>query len=115
MLQTQSAPCYLKLREELEEIELKLKDSLDRKQEKEETAAISKIREDPSAFFAYARKKARVKSQVGPLVTPSGSHTSDPEEMATLLLRQYESACSTPKEELTPELINNIFREEEEG
>ena len=96
MLWTQSAPRYLKLREELEEIEQKLKDSLDRKQEKEEAAAISKIKEDPSAFFAYAHKKAKVKSQVGPLATPSGSHTNDPEEMATLLLRQYELAFSTP-------------------
>ena len=89
ILLTKSVKKYLKLKENLEATELKLKESYIKRREKLENTAISKMKKDPRAFFGYAKKFSRTKSETGPFLDKEGDPVSDPEAIVEQLMDQY--------------------------
>ena len=59
------------------------------------------IKENPKAFYRYARKKSAVKTPVGPLLDKNGDIISDVEKMTNILADQYQSVFSDPKENIS--------------
>ena len=57
--------------------------------------AVSKILDNPKFFFSYAKKFAKQKSNVGPLLS-NDQLTCDPLEKANILPEQYKSVFSDP-------------------
>ena len=80
----------------LRDIELKLVKSHEKEMHQEEQNAIDKIALNSKFFFKYARRKAHVKKQVGPLVDNEGEAHNDPKEMCTMLQQQFEAVYSSP-------------------
>ena len=62
-----------------------------------ENIAINSIKKNSKYFFAYARKKAKVKTKIGPLLNTNGELTQRSKEMAEILSRQYVTVFSVPK------------------
>ncbi|XP_066936771.1 uncharacterized protein [Clytia hemisphaerica] len=62
-----------------------------------ENIAINSIKKNSKYFFAYARKKAKIKTKIGPLLNTNGELTQRSKEMAEILSRQYVSVFSAPK------------------
>ena len=62
-----------------------------------EGKAILKIIENPRYFFSYAKKHAKRKSTVGPLLDENSDLEHDPKKMADILQTQYSSVFSDPK------------------
>ena len=65
-------------REELAYLESVIQTSYEHMRDKVEEAAVTKMVPDPKFFYEFAKRNAKVRSQIGPLVTEDGSHTSDP-------------------------------------
>eukprot|EP00111_Clytia_hemisphaerica_P012670 TCONS_00037267-protein len=62
-----------------------------------ENIAINFIKKNSKYFFAYARKKAKIKTKIGPLLNTNGELMQRSKEMAEILARQYVSVFSAPK------------------
>ena len=58
---------------------------------------VTKILENPKFFFSYAKRFAKSKSNVGPLLN-NGNLSNDPQEMANILQEQYKSVFSDPSD-----------------
>lgn len=58
-------------------------------------AALSAITNDPKYFYAYARKKQKMKSNLGPLKRKDGMLTENSREIAEALKKQYDKVYST--------------------
>ena len=87
-----------KLHLELLDIEKKLQKSYADADEEMERKAVESIKSNAKFFYAYAKKKAKCKTKIGPLDNKTRL-TSDPKEMAELLSTQYASVFSVPKED----------------
>ncbi|XP_066933083.1 uncharacterized protein [Clytia hemisphaerica] len=80
-----------KLKEDLNQIDWDVKLNSDDPQEILE-------KKNSKYFFAYARKKAKIKTKIGPLLNTNGELTQQSKEMADeILSRQYVSVFSAPK------------------
>ena len=111
ILRVKSVNKYLKMRGKLEELEQKLKDSYTKRRIDKEKVAISKIKKDPRAFFSYAKKFSKTKSEAGPFLNQDGDLISDSKSIADMLKSQYESVYSSPdpsKEVTDPEEFFSI-------
>ena len=97
VLRTKSATSFVSYCRELEDVELRIKESLDRKTYRKEKEAEERMVTDPKFFFSFTKRKSTPPAQVGPLITPEGTHTTDQTEMAELLSAQYTSVFSTPR------------------
>ena len=84
------------LRAEMHDIEKKLKDSIAEQKREAEGKALAKIIENPRYFFSYAKKFAKKKSTVGPLLNKDKVLEDDPKKMADILQGQYTSVFSDP-------------------
>lgn len=84
------------LREELLGIEKKLMNLYRSTEEYQENKAISSIKKNSKYFFKYAKKFAKVRSQIGPLKDKNGSFISDPRDIAEALSSQFASVFSKP-------------------
>ena len=84
------------MKESLESIEIKLKESYTSRRLEKEKAAISKMKSDPKAFFSYAKKFSRTQSDVGPFLDDSWNLVTDPGVSVDMLKQQYESVYSSP-------------------
>lgn len=102
--QTTDAHFIQALKTKIENIELKLKASLDKERKHEEYLAVSKIKHNPKYFFSYCSRYLKSKARIGPLTTDNGTTTDNPKEMAEHLLKQYESVFSTPS---SPDIIRD--------
>lgn len=90
LMSRQNNTKYSNLTKELEEIENEIKLSSLREHSEEEKQAIAKIKSNSKFFYSYAKRKATVVSNIGPLVNPDNNslmYTSD--EMANILQTQY--------------------------
>ena len=92
------------------EIEKELKNSIDSERLWEEENAISKIQENPRAFFSFANKKSKVKSQIGPLTAQDGTKQTDPQDIVNILDAQYKSMFSEPRQEYLIENPTEYFK-----
>ena len=115
----------LSLRNEVRDIEKKLKKSYDSDRAENEHKAVSAIKKNIKYFYSYAKKFSRLKTGVGPLVDDNDNSktVSCPKQMADLLATQYQSVFSEPKQpmddpaDLFPEETNeqnlgNIYFDE---
>ncbi|KAK3879807.1 hypothetical protein Pcinc_007112 [Petrolisthes cinctipes] len=89
----------IKLQEVLKDIEIKLLMSHEEQRRREELQAISNIKINSKCFFAFANKKVKNISSVGPLEDDEGNLVSDPKGMALMLKRQFEKVLSLPSPE----------------
>ena len=65
----------------------------------EEHVAVSKIKVDPKHFFRYAKRYSICKQEVGPLLNPLNNTLTDNKyEMCCLLVNQFNSAFTKPKQ-----------------
>ena len=99
-----------KVMEELEEIECEIDESYKKKRMEEETKARLKLKDNPAFFYTYTKKFSKTNSQLNTLVTKDGSVLTDPLEQAELLMKQYESVYSRPKEEFKIEDAEEFFK-----
>ena len=83
-------------------LELQIRDQIQAERNQLELEAILKIRENPKAFFTYAKKFQKTKEGIGPLRDGDGGLQSDPKVISELLKTQYSKAFSSPKKEYPP-------------
>ncbi|CAL4084644.1 unnamed protein product, partial [Meganyctiphanes norvegica] len=77
------------------DIDKKLLTSHQNEREKEEMCAIENMKTKPKHFFAYARKRLKTKSSIGPFRIEDKLITAH-EEISQKLSEQYSSSFSTP-------------------
>ena len=82
----------------LEDIERKLILSLETERMTDEAKAISVISENPTYFYHYAKRNAKIKPEIGPFEI-DGTITHDPKQKAEILKNQFESVFVPPSEE----------------
>ena len=58
--------------------------------------AILTLKDNPRYFYSYAKKFAKSKTTIGPLLDSENNLQQDPEKMANLLQDQYSSVFSDP-------------------
>ena len=78
------------------DIEDSLAESYERFRYRKEMEIISNLKDNPSLFYSYARKKAVVQSSIGPLKNAKGEMCLDRLEMSNLLSDQYYSIGQDP-------------------
>ena len=79
----------------------------------QENLAIAKIKKDPRAFFAYAKKFSKTKSEVGPFLNKDGNLITSNDSIVEMLKSQYESVFSTPDESKKISDPENFFKPDE--
>ena len=109
ILKVKSLQKYLKMKESLELIEIKLRDSYTSRRLKKEKDAISKMKSDPKAFYSYAKKFSRTQSDVGQFLDDSGNLVTDPQISVDMLKQQYESVYSSPVQSMKIEDPLNFY------
>ena len=82
------------LQKEVENIERQVKSSILNKIHSDEQVALQAIKEDPKAFYTYAKKFRKTKSHIKLLTKKDGSITSNYKEMANLFQDQFISVFS---------------------
>ena len=55
----------------------------------QEAKAIDAIKTNPKYFYSYAKKFAKTKSKIGPLLDENNQYTSSSKKMANLLANQF--------------------------
>ena len=96
-----------KTKQKLIDIELMLQQSHKRERDKAELDASLKIKSNPKYFYSYAKRFTKTKPKVGPLKNPTTNKlTSDSQEMANILQKQYCSVFTTPKTDYS--FLNSI-------
>ncbi|MEM6738267.1 MAG: reverse transcriptase family protein, partial [Bacteroidota bacterium] len=96
LLHSNSQNRKAKIKEELLQIEKQLQKSFKDSKQFAENKAIESIKKNSKYFFAYARKKAKVKTKIGPLIDNNGKFTMKNKEMADILSKQYSKVFSQP-------------------
>ena len=86
-----------KLNKEINEAHLKIQESIECQQREAELRAIQTIKTNPRYFHSYAKKFAKRKTNIGPLLDSDNNLQQEPKKMADLLQEQYSSVFSDPK------------------
>ena len=82
---------------ELIQVEVKLQKLLKNNTKFKEEKAVNANKENSKHFFSYAKRKSKIKTNVGPLRNKSsGQMTADSSEMSEVLADQYDTVFSTP-------------------
>ena len=63
-----------------------------------ESKVIDSIKKNSKYFFTYAKKKSKIRSNIGPLLNCNGELTQRSKEMADILADQYAKVFSKPKQ-----------------
>ena len=82
IFQTTSAKRCLALREKVDQIEAELKNYYSDRRSKIEADAVTKIKRNPKAFYAYAERFQKTKSGVGPLINEKDEIVNKPDGIA---------------------------------
>ena len=85
----------LLLTDQIATINLKLRQSINKEMDEEETRAVQAIKANPKYFFTYAKKRCNMKPVVGPLES-DGRVLSDAGEVASELNDYYSAMCTHP-------------------
>ena len=64
---------------------------------KEEDEAVLRIKQNPKAFFSFARSRQKTKARVGPFLDESGKPNPSPDFSAEALRQQYNSVFAIPR------------------
>ena len=73
------------------ELEEQLSSDYNASNNKEEDEAVLRIRQNPKAFFSFARSRSKTKSKVEPFIDQDGKPNPSPDFAAEALRRQYDS------------------------
>lgn len=92
-------------------IEEELKQSIEMEGKKKEMQAVACIKNNPKYFYKYAASKSIVRARVGPLTDSDGRTVHEAQEVVEVLLRQYESAFSTPRKKHVIDSPEDFFRQ----
>ena len=79
----------------VEVINSNIKQSILNFNDRAEQKAIDKIKDNPSYFYSYVKKRSKKRCKVGPLKDSNGDIVSKPSEMADLLQKQFCSVFSS--------------------
>ena len=63
-----------------------------------EDEAVLRIKENPKAFFSFARSRQRTKAKVGPFLDSNGEPNPSPDFAAETLRQQYDSVFAAPRQ-----------------
>ena len=111
MMKSRSWHKNYKTFKELEDIETELENSYKKMRKKEEDNAIIKLKKNPKYFYTYAKKFSKTNQQLSGLLREDQSLATSPREQANLLIDQYESVASIPREEYVVEDAEAFFME----
>ena len=92
-----SSPRIRSIEDEIDMIHFHIKETFNAEHLRQEKLAVTKILENPKFFFSYAKRFAKSKSNVGPLLN-NGNLSNDPQEMVNILQEQYKSVFSDPSD-----------------
>lgn len=95
LITTKSAESKEIIRKMIYDLESKLKNSLNAERNEEERRAVSVIKENPSYFYKYARKKSTLTTNIGPL-KKDGVLITENKDIANALQKQYIEVFSRP-------------------
>ena len=84
---------------EIEVVEEELKTHYLERRKNEEKKAVNALFSDPKYFYSYEKKFSKTLDTIACLEGEGGSMVTDSKEQADLLLIQYESVASQPREE----------------
>ena len=98
LLHTNSKSKKDKIKDELLQIEKKLQKSFNESKRHVESKVIDSIKKNSKYFFTYAKKKSKIRSNIGPLLNCNGELTQRSKEMADILADQYAKVFSKPKQ-----------------
>ena len=73
ILRTKSVQKYLVLKDKLETIEIKLKNSYQKRRSEQEKTAIDNMKKDPKSFFTYARRFSKTNADIDPFFNKEGN------------------------------------------
>ena len=90
-----SSPKIRTIQDEIDLIHFHIKETYNAEHLRQEKIAVTKIIENPKFFFSYAKRFAKQKSNIGPLLKDD-ILSNDPLEMANILQQQYKSVFSDP-------------------
>ena len=96
------------------EIDSKLLLSHENEKNGMEKRAIENIKSNPKHFFAYARKKLKTRSKIGPF-SINGEIFNTPDDICKKLSEQFSTAFSSPDPNYRIENSQNFFCTEEVG
>ena len=102
------------MRNEINEIEVKLKTLHEKARDMREEKAVISIVKNPNLFYKFAEKNSLESSKIGPLIK-NGNSVSDTKEMADILWDQYSLVMRKPKNELNDEFIENLIKQNING
>ena len=77
------------IEDEISIIHFQINESFKTEQSTKEKLAVSKVFSNPKYFYSYAKRFAKCKSNVGPLIK-DGALTNNPLDMANILQDQYK-------------------------
>ena len=78
-----------------------------------EDKAVSQIKSNPKAFYAYAKRFQKTFSGVGPIINSEGEIISDPAKIAEAQKLQYEKVFSKPNNDNKVNDPKNFFKTNE--
>ena len=96
---TKSTTKCLALRRKVQLIEEKLTTFYSDRRRKMEDKAISQIKQNPKAFYAYAKRFQKTYSGIGPIISPDGEILTEPAKIAEAQKLQYEKVFSEPNQD----------------
>ena len=99
-----------KLLQDRQQLESDLKFMYEDIAAKQEAKVISDMKENPKAFFSFAKSRQKTHAKVGPFLDPStGKLNLDPDYTAECLSKQYSSVFTQPRPEWTIPDMKEFF------
>ena len=98
------------------ELEKLLKEQYSSLNYQEESQAVLNMKENPKAFFSFAKSRQKTRTRIGPFIDPaSGLPNGDPDFAAGVLAEQYKSVFVQPRPEWLVEDAADFFGPGSEG
>ena len=97
------------------ELEAQLSSDYSANNDKEEDEAVLRIRENPKAFFSFARSRQKTKAKVGPFLDQDGRPNPSPAFAAEALRQQYNSVFAHPRPAWKVDDFTDHFKVTEEA
>ena len=69
-----------------------------------------KLKLNPAYFYKYAKKFSKTNIHLSSLITKDGKVVTDPQVQAEMLMTQYESVYSCPREEFRVKDADDFFK-----
>ena len=112
--QAQTMQKKAKLLKEKWKIEEQLKEDFAAVNNAEEDEAVLRIKENPKAFFSFARGRQTTRSKVGPFMDQvTGQPNSSPDYCCEALQQQYKSVFATPRSQWKVDDLADHFKPED--